>query len=80
MDKTNSNLDFTLLCCRFGHSLINPILHRLNATFQPIPEGHLPLHKAFFSPWRIVEEGGIDPLLRGLIATPAKLKVNSIGV
>ncbi|MPC16087.1 Peroxidasin [Portunus trituberculatus] len=73
LEPTISNV-FATAAYRFGHSLINPILHRLNATFQPIPEGHLPLHKAFFSPWRIVEEGGIDPLLRGLIATPAKLK------
>ena len=55
--------------------MINPILHRLNSSYQAIPAGHLPLHKAFFSPWRILQEGGIDPLLRGLIAAPAKLKV-----
>lgn len=73
LNPTISNV-FATAAYRFGHSLINPILHRLNATFQPIPEGHLPLHKAFFSPWRIIEEGGIDPLLRGLFATPAKLK------
>lgn len=73
INPTISNV-FATAAYRFGHSLINPILHRLNATFQPIPEGHLPLHKAFFSPWRIVQEGGIDPLLRGLFATPAKLK------
>ncbi|XP_071524649.1 peroxidasin homolog isoform X1 [Panulirus ornatus] len=74
IEPTISNV-FATAAYRFGHSLINPILHRLNATFQPIPEGHLPLHKAFFSPWRIVQEGGIDPLLRGLFATPAKLKM-----
>ncbi|KAG7177543.1 Peroxidasin-like 6, partial [Homarus americanus] len=74
LEPTISNV-FATGAFRFGHSLINPILHRLNATFQPIPEGHLPLHKAFFSPWRIVQEGGIDPLLRGLFATPAKLKM-----
>ncbi|KAG0723194.1 Peroxidasin [Chionoecetes opilio] len=73
LNPTISNV-FATAAYRFGHSLVNPILHRLNATYQPIPEGHLPLHKAFFSPWRIVDEGGIDPLLRGLIGTPAKLK------
>lgn len=65
---------FATAAFRFGHSLINPILHRLNSSFQTIPEGNLPLHKAFFSPWRIVEEGGIDPLLRGLYTIAAKLK------
>ncbi|XP_060709112.1 peroxidasin homolog [Hemiscyllium ocellatum] len=66
---------FATAAFRFGHSLINPILYRLDDTFQPIPQGHLPLHKAFFSPFRIVNEGGIDPLLRGLFAVPGKMRV-----
>ena len=37
-----------------------------------ILEGNLSLHEAFFSPWRVVEEGGIDPLLRGLYYYPSK--------
>jgi Animal haem peroxidase. len=65
---------FATAALRFGHSLINPMLHRLNKTFGTIPEGDIPLQKAFFSPWRLVEEGGVDPLLRGLFAVPAKLK------
>lgn len=68
---------FATAALRFGHTLINPILHRLNETFEPIKEGHLPLHKAFFSPWRVVDEGGIDPLLRGLYTVPAKVKVRT---
>ncbi|XP_055621397.1 peroxidasin isoform X2 [Toxorhynchites rutilus septentrionalis] len=66
--------EFATAALRFGHSLINPILHRLNESFEPIAQGHIPLHKAFFAPWRIVYEGGVDPLLRGLISVPAKLK------
>ncbi len=31
--------------------------------------------KAFFSPWRLVEEGGVDPIMRGLFITPAKKKM-----
>lgn len=65
---------FATAALRFGHSLINPILHRLNSSFEPIKEGHLHLHKAFFSPWRILDEGGIDPVMRGLFSVPAKLK------
>ncbi|KAE8749096.1 hypothetical protein FOCC_FOCC004265, partial [Frankliniella occidentalis] len=68
---------FATAALRFGHSLINPQLHRLNESYMPIPEGHLPLGKAFFSPWRLVVEGGVDPLLRGFIHTPAKLKTPS---
>ncbi|XP_078069335.1 peroxidasin homolog isoform X2 [Mustelus asterias] len=66
---------FATAAFRFGHTLINPILYRLDDMFQPIPQGHLPLHKAFFSPFRIVNEGGIDPLLRGLFAVPGKMRV-----
>ncbi|XP_044733835.1 peroxidasin isoform X3 [Chrysoperla carnea] len=73
INPTISNV-FATAALRFGHSMINPILQRLNSSFLPIPQGHLPLHKAFFSPWRLVDEGGIDPLLRGLFATAAKLK------
>ena len=57
---------------RFGHSLINPVIFRYNATLQPIAEGHLPLHQAFFAPYRLAEEGGIDPILRGLFHASAK--------
>ncbi|XP_050073401.1 peroxidasin isoform X1 [Anopheles maculipalpis] len=66
--------EFATAAFRFGHSLINPMLHRLNDSYQPIPQGHLPLHKAFFAPWRLMYEGGVDPLLRGLYSVPAKLK------
>jgi len=62
---------------RFGHTLINPTLRRLDSSFETIREGDIALRQAFFAPWRLVEEGGIDPLLRGLIATPAKLKTSS---
>ncbi|KAF5926247.1 hypothetical protein HPG69_011374 [Diceros bicornis minor] len=56
---------------------LNPILYGLNGTFGEIPDGHLPLHKAFFSPSRIIEEGGIDPLLRGLFGLAAELRERS---
>lgn len=35
----------------------------------------MPLGKAFFAPWRLVEEGGVDPLIRGLFVEPAKVKL-----
>ncbi|XP_014669845.1 PREDICTED: peroxidasin homolog [Priapulus caudatus] len=64
---------FATAAFRFGHGLVNPIMYRLNSSFQPIAEGNLPLHKAFFSPHRLVDEGGVDPLLRGLFGVAAKL-------
>ncbi|XP_052823062.1 peroxidasin homolog [Octopus bimaculoides] len=71
IDPKISN-EFSTAAFRVGHTLIQPIIYRLNEQFQPIRSGNLPLHKAFFSPYRVVEEGGIDPLLRGLFAVPAK--------
>lgn len=65
---------FATAALRFGHSMINPILHRYDENFETIPEGHLQLRYAFFSPWRLVDEGGVDPLIRGMFTTPAKLK------
>ena len=66
--------EFATAALRFGHTLINPILRRLDANFRTVREGDVPLRQAFFAPWRLVEEGGVDPLMRGLFSTPAKLK------
>ncbi|XP_030212065.1 peroxidasin homolog isoform X2 [Gadus morhua] len=68
---------FATASFRFGHTLINPILYRLDQDFQPIPQGHISLHRAFFSPFRIVNEGGIDPLLRGLFGAAGKMRVST---
>ena len=37
--------------------------------------GNLMLHHAFFSPYRLLEEGGVDPLLRGMFAKSAKKRM-----
>jgi len=72
VDPRTSN-EFAGAAFRFGHSLVQPVLARLNESYQPIAAGNLPLHRAFFAPHRLVEEGGVDPLLRGLIGQAAKL-------
>ena len=58
--------EFSTAIYRFGHSALSPTLLRLDATLNPIPDGSLALRDAFFRPDRIVNEGGIEPLLRGL--------------
>uniref|UniRef100_A0A8C9K6H6 Myeloperoxidase n=1 Tax=Panthera tigris altaica TaxID=74533 RepID=A0A8C9K6H6_PANTA len=67
---------------RYGHTLIQPFMFRLNNQYQPMgPNPRVPLSKVFFATWRVVLEGGIDPILRGLMATPAKLnRQNQIAV
>lgn len=57
---------FSTAIYRFGHSALSPTLLRLDASNNVIAEGNLPLRNAFFAPHRILEEGGIEPLLRGL--------------
>ncbi len=59
---------FSTAAYRFGHSALSPRILRLGADGAPIPEGHLSLREAFFRPDRLLSEGGIDPILRGLAA------------
>ncbi|MGJ8662752.1 MAG: peroxidase family protein [Marinicella sp.] len=51
---------------RYGHSALSPQLLRLDAGGETIEAGNLPLRSAFFSPYRLATEGGIEPILRGL--------------
>ncbi len=57
---------FSAAAYRFGHSALSPLLLRLKADGKPIAAGHLALRDAFFAPWRLIQEGGIEPVLRGL--------------
>ncbi|HSN83395.1 MAG TPA: peroxidase family protein [Polyangiales bacterium] len=59
---------FSTAAFRFGHSAVSGTLLRLQADGQPSPFGHLPLKDAFFRPERLITEGGIEPILRGLAA------------
>ena len=57
---------FSTAAFRLGHSMLSGTLMRLDAEGQVIAEGNLPLRFAFFNPAALIDEGGIDPLLRGL--------------
>lgn len=65
IDPTISNL-FSTAVYRYGHSALSPTLLRLDKNGNEISQGHIALRDAFFSPAKIADEGGIEPLLRGL--------------
>ncbi|XP_061527525.1 eosinophil peroxidase-like [Phycodurus eques] len=61
---------------RYGHSMIQPFVFRLSSDYEDHPLYPSPLlHTALNTPWRVTFEGGIDPILRGLVGRPAKLNV-----
>ncbi|XP_070686264.1 eosinophil peroxidase [Pempheris klunzingeri] len=66
---------FAAAAFRFAHVTVQPVVTRLGpgytANSQHPP---LPLHHSLFASWRVVQEGGIDPVLRGLLLSPAKLQ------
>uniref|UniRef100_A0A3P9H1Q9 Eosinophil peroxidase n=1 Tax=Oryzias latipes TaxID=8090 RepID=A0A3P9H1Q9_ORYLA len=65
---------FATAAFRFAHVTVQPVVTRLgpgytyNSEYPP-----LPLHQSLFASWRVTQEG-IDPVLRGLLLSPAKLQ------
>ncbi len=74
VDTVDASIDatFSTAAYRLGHTLLSPTLLRLDASGATIAEGDLSLRDAFFQPHRLSDEGGIDPLLRGLAAGAAQ--------
>ncbi|XP_044141829.1 myeloperoxidase-like [Bufo gargarizans] len=71
-DPTVSNV-FTI-AFRMGYTMVQPFIYRLANDFSPYsPEPVVPLHEIFFASWRIVGQGGVDPLLRGAMVNKVKL-------
>ncbi len=58
--------EFSTAAYRFGHSMVAPLMPRLGEDGETIAVGDLDLKDAFFAPERIVDEGGIDPIIRGI--------------
>ncbi|XP_067865983.1 eosinophil peroxidase-like [Heterodontus francisci] len=74
VDPSIANV-FSTAAFRFGHLSIQPTMFRLDENYQEHPEfKSLDLHQTFFTPWRLIREGGVDPLMRGLLGRPAKLQ------
>uniref|UniRef100_A0A7N5ZVG9 Eosinophil peroxidase n=1 Tax=Anabas testudineus TaxID=64144 RepID=A0A7N5ZVG9_ANATE len=77
VDPSIANV-FATAAFRFGHTMVQPFIFRLNEQYNDHPNFPGPfLHLTFFASWRVVFEGGVDPLLRGLAGRPAKLNTQS---
>ncbi|XP_019638523.1 PREDICTED: thyroid peroxidase-like isoform X1 [Branchiostoma belcheri] len=65
--------EFATAAFRFGHAAIGEFMRRFDENYEEAAIGNVALHDAFFSPWRVMRESGIDPVVRGLIGGFAKL-------
>uniref|UniRef100_A0A673A9J5 Eosinophil peroxidase n=1 Tax=Sphaeramia orbicularis TaxID=375764 RepID=A0A673A9J5_9TELE len=74
VDPTIANV-FAAAAFRFAHVTVQPVVTRLGPGYTTDSQHPpLPLHHSLFASWRVVQEGGIDPVLRGLLLSPAKLQ------
>ena len=63
---------FSAAAFRFGHSMVQPFFERLDENFRSIPAGPIFLNEAFFNVDEYRNNGGTDPVLRGLLTTPPR--------
>ncbi|XP_034032224.1 LOW QUALITY PROTEIN: thyroid peroxidase-like [Thalassophryne amazonica] len=66
---------FATAAFRFAHVTVQPIVARLGPGYVTNPQHPPTASESLFASWRIVQEGGIDPVLRGLLLSPAKLQM-----
>ena len=69
--------EFSTVAYRFGHSMLDGTVDRLNNDGSDIPEGSVQLANAFFNPALLDptlpnNQGNIDPLLKGSISGTAQ--------
>jgi hypothetical protein len=57
---------FSAAAYRYGHTVINSNIVRMDNDGETIPQGDILLRDAFFNPDVVVNSGGIDPLLNGM--------------
>ncbi len=61
------SVEFSTGVYRLGHSLLSTTIQRLDEDGNVIEAGNLGLRDAFFAPELIEQDGGIAPILRGLL-------------
>ncbi len=57
---------FSSAAFRFGHSMLSATVPRIEEDGSETFFGHLALREAFFNPGAVLEQGGVEPILRGL--------------
>ncbi|XP_061585165.1 eosinophil peroxidase-like [Cololabis saira] len=73
VDPSISNV-FATAAYRFAHLMVQPFMFRLDEDYEQHPDFPSQLlHRTMFTPWRITSEGGLDPIIRGLVGRQAKL-------
>ena len=73
MIEPNLPNSFATAAYRFGHSQLQPFFERLDGSYKSIPAGPLSLVDAFFDTSQFKDNGGTDPILRGLLTKNARL-------
>ena len=73
-ENVNPNIPnaFATAAYRYGHSQIQPFFERLDENLNSIPAGPLALVDAFFDTSQFTNNGGTDPILRGLLTRNAR--------
>lgn len=66
------SLEFSTAAFRFGHTMLNENLMRLNEDGSAFSAGPLTLHQNFFNPDSITPAGSLDALIRGMAAQEAE--------
>ncbi|MFM9994678.1 MAG: peroxidase family protein [Phycisphaerales bacterium] len=69
VNATQSN-EFAHAAFRFGHSQINQLIARLEENGFSIPQGAVRMRDQFFTPEKLFDDGGIDPIFRGMAFQP----------
>lgn len=57
---------FSVAAYRYGHTVVNSTIVRMNNEGNIIPAGNILLRNAYFNPVVLVESGGVDPFLIGM--------------
>jgi Animal haem peroxidase len=69
LNATQSN-EFAHAAFRFGHSQLNQLIARVDEQGSSIIFGAVRMRDQFFTPERLVDEEGIEPVIRGMAFQP----------